>query len=48
MWGSLDEPERVPPKGEFFCKSRPEWMPELEGMALTVALMVREGERPRR
>lgn len=33
MWGSLDEPEKVPPKGEFFCKSRAEWMPELQGMA---------------
>jgi len=35
MWGSLDEPEKVPPKGEFFCKSRTGWMPELEGRAET-------------
>jgi len=38
MWGSLDEPEKVPPKGEFFCKSRTGWMPELEGMAETECL----------
>ncbi|KAJ5627269.1 hypothetical protein N7528_004696 [Penicillium herquei] len=27
--GSLDEPELLPPKGEFFCKSRASWMPEI-------------------
>ncbi|KAF2838093.1 DUF636 domain protein [Patellaria atrata CBS 101060] len=27
--GSLDEPEALPPKGEFFCKSRASWMPEI-------------------
>ncbi|KAJ6512625.1 Mss4-like protein [Mycena sanguinolenta] len=32
MWGTLDEPERVPPKGEFFCRDRPGWMPEIEGV----------------
>ena len=32
-WGSLDEPDKIPPKGEFFCKSRTEWMPEVPGMA---------------
>ncbi|GAB1314613.1 hypothetical protein MFIFM68171_04823 [Madurella fahalii] len=32
MWGSLDEPEKIPPKGEFFCKSRPDWMPEIQGV----------------
>ncbi|KAH6850587.1 Mss4-like protein [Chaetomium sp. MPI-CAGE-AT-0009] len=32
VWGSLDEPEMVPPKGEFFCKNRTEWMPELQGV----------------
>ncbi|KAL2131172.1 hypothetical protein VTI74DRAFT_5459 [Chaetomium olivicolor] len=32
MWGSLDEPEKIPPKGEFFCKSRSEWMPEIRGV----------------
>ena len=29
--GSLDEPEALPPKGEFFCRSRAEWMPEVPG-----------------
>ncbi|KAK4164382.1 Mss4-like protein [Cladorrhinum sp. PSN259] len=32
MWGTFDEPEKVPPKGEFFCKYRAEWMPEIEGL----------------
>ncbi|KAJ5669934.1 uncharacterized protein N7477_005297 [Penicillium maclennaniae] len=27
--GSLDDPEALPPKGEFFCKSRASWMPEI-------------------
>lgn len=31
-WGSFDEPEKVPPKGEFFCKEKPEWMPDIPGM----------------
>lgn len=30
--GSLDDPEALPPKGEFFCKSRASWMPEVPGM----------------
>ncbi|KAJ9160690.1 DUF636-domain-containing protein [Coniochaeta hoffmannii] len=29
MWGSFDEPEKVAPKGEFFCKYKPEWMPDI-------------------
>ncbi|KAI0749283.1 DUF636 domain protein [Daedaleopsis nitida] len=29
--GSLDEPDALPPKGEFFCKSRAGWMPEVPG-----------------
>ncbi|KAK4202038.1 Mss4-like protein [Triangularia verruculosa] len=32
MWGSLDEPEKIPPKGEFFCKERVSWMPEISGV----------------
>lgn len=31
MWGSFDEPGLFPPKGEFFCKNRAEWMPEVQG-----------------
>ncbi|KAJ5826429.1 Glutathione-dependent formaldehyde-activating enzyme/centromere protein V [Penicillium riverlandense] len=27
--GSLDDPEALPPKGEFFCQSRASWMPEV-------------------
>ncbi|VDB95983.1 unnamed protein product [Peniophora sp. CBMAI 1063] len=27
--GSLDDPDALPPKGEFFCKSRASWMPEV-------------------
>ncbi|KAI0701633.1 DUF636 domain protein [Earliella scabrosa] len=29
--GSLDDPEALPPKGEFFCKDRARWMPEVPG-----------------
>ncbi|KAL1848540.1 hypothetical protein VTK73DRAFT_10099 [Phialemonium thermophilum] len=29
LWGTFDEPHKVPPKGEFFCKSRAAWMPEI-------------------
>ncbi|KAH7038937.1 DUF636 domain protein [Macrophomina phaseolina] len=29
--GSLDDPEALAPKGEFFCKSRSSWMPEVPG-----------------
>ncbi|KAA8643992.1 GFA family protein [Aspergillus tanneri] len=27
--GSLDDPEALPPKGEFFCSARASWMPEI-------------------
>ncbi|PGH31861.1 hypothetical protein GX50_05359 [[Emmonsia] crescens] len=29
--GTLDDPESLPPKGEFFCKYRAKWMPEIPG-----------------
>jgi len=29
--GSLDDPEALPPKGEFFCRYRASWMPEIPG-----------------
>ncbi|KAK4464730.1 Mss4-like protein [Cladorrhinum samala] len=32
MWGTFDEPDKVPPKGEFFCKNRASWMPQIEGL----------------
>lgn len=31
MWGTFDEPDKFPPKGEFFCKYRDGWMPEIPG-----------------
>jgi hypothetical protein len=33
MYGTLDKPGELPPKGEFFCKYRDEWMPEVPGMS---------------
>ncbi|KAJ3961362.1 hypothetical protein N0V92_001930 [Colletotrichum tropicale] len=30
MWGTFDEPDKVPPKGEFFCAQREAWMPEID------------------
>ncbi|KAL2219705.1 DUF636 domain protein [Thermoascus aurantiacus ATCC 26904] len=27
--GSLDDPEAFPPRGEFFCRDRASWMPEI-------------------
>ncbi|RTE80654.1 hypothetical protein BHE90_004853 [Fusarium euwallaceae] len=32
MWGTFDESEQFPPKGEFFCRYRTEWMPEVPGV----------------
>ncbi|KAF2190210.1 DUF636 domain protein [Zopfia rhizophila CBS 207.26] len=32
MLGSLDDPEALPPKGEFFCGQRTSWMPEVPGI----------------
>lgn len=29
MTGTFDEPGLFPPKGEFFCKDRESWMPEV-------------------
>jgi len=29
MYGTLDEPGKLPPKGEFFGKFRENWMPEI-------------------
>lgn len=31
FYGTLDRPEDLPPKGEFFCKRRDSWMPEIPG-----------------
>lgn len=30
--GSLDDHEALPPKGEFFCRYRAKWMPEIPGI----------------
>ncbi|KAL5347497.1 hypothetical protein ACLOAV_007809 [Pseudogymnoascus australis] len=32
MYGTLDEPNELPPKGEFFCSRREKWMPEIPGI----------------
>ncbi|KAL1741580.1 Mss4-like protein [Schizophyllum fasciatum] len=32
FYGSLDEPDALPPKGEFFTKYRAGWMPEVPGI----------------
>jgi hypothetical protein len=32
FYGTMDKPEELPPKGEFFCKYRDSWMPEVPGM----------------
>ena len=32
FYGSLDKPDSLPPKGEFFCKYRAKWMPEIPGL----------------
>ncbi len=31
MYGTIDKPTGLDPKGEFFCKYREEWMPEIPG-----------------
>jgi hypothetical protein len=31
FYGTLDKPTDLPPKGEFFCKYRDGWMPEVPG-----------------
>lgn len=31
-YGTLDDPEQLPPKGEFFCKERASWMPKIPGL----------------
>ncbi|KAF7767938.1 hypothetical protein Agabi119p4_7181 [Agaricus bisporus var. burnettii] len=28
-YGSIDQPDMFPPKGEFFCKYKESWMPEV-------------------
>ncbi|KAF9465975.1 Mss4-like protein [Collybia nuda] len=30
-YGSLDSPEELPPKGEFFCKFKDQWLPNIPG-----------------
>ncbi|KAF6763016.1 DUF636 domain-containing protein [Ephemerocybe angulata] len=30
-YGSFENPEGLPPRGEFFCKYRESWMPEIPG-----------------
>jgi hypothetical protein len=37
--GSLDDPEALPPKGEFFCKDRVSWMPEVPSKSTSYAYL---------
>ncbi|KAG4413803.1 hypothetical protein IFR04_013075 [Cadophora malorum] len=32
MYGTIDNPEGLDPKGEFFCRYKEEWMPEIKGI----------------
>jgi hypothetical protein len=32
FYGSLDNPDSLPSKGEFFCTYRAKWMPEIPGL----------------
>ena len=43
MWGTFDEPEKVPPKGEFFCRYKPQWMPDIPGILWSVPKCDRSG-----
>ncbi|EFI27548.1 DUF636 domain-containing protein [Coprinopsis cinerea okayama7 len=31
-YGSFEDPSQLPPRGEFFCKYRESWMPEIPGL----------------
>jgi hypothetical protein len=31
MYATIDKPEGLDPKGEFFCRYRERWMPEIDG-----------------
>lgn len=31
MYGTIDKPQGLDPKGEFFCRYRENWMPEIDG-----------------
>jgi hypothetical protein len=35
MYGTIDNPEGLDPRGEFFCKYREQWMPQIEGRIQT-------------
>ena len=30
MYGTIDKPEGMDPKGEFFCSYKERWMPEID------------------
>jgi hypothetical protein len=34
MYGTIDKPTGLDPKGEFFCKYREKWMPEIPGKSI--------------
>jgi hypothetical protein len=37
FYGTMDKPGELPPKGEFFCKYRDGWMPEIPGLYILLA-----------
>jgi hypothetical protein len=39
MYGTIDKPEGLDPKGEFFCKYKEEWMPEIKGNVMKICII---------
>lgn len=38
--GTLDDPEELPPKGEFFCMNRDSWIPEIPSRLLFLSMLI--------
>lgn len=36
----MDDPEALPPQGEFFCQDRASWMPEIPGKLAVMGLLI--------
>jgi len=36
FYGTLDKPTDLPPKGEFFCSRRDNWMPEVPSKCISI------------
>jgi hypothetical protein len=39
MYGTIDKPDDLDPKGEFFCRFRENWMPEILGKLVTTRVI---------